>query len=89
MNSQKSKTFRNRLVVSGVLLVGAFFFALPIYIAQKQKQIGPIIDSQKPLNPQQIMRGPFSNAGSKDIGPDPDYQKRKRYQKHDPYLQAQ
>lgn len=30
-----------------------------------------MIDSSKPLSPQAVQRGPYLNAGSKDIGPDP------------------
>ena len=40
-------------------------------------QAKPIIDSSKPLPPGAIMRGPYINVGSRDVGPDPAQQPRK------------
>jgi len=38
-------------------------------------QAKPMIDSSKALPPQAIMRGPYINAGSRDVGPDPSHQR--------------
>ncbi|CBI17126.3 hypothetical protein AAG906_038182 [Vitis piasezkii] len=66
---------RNVILATGLLAFAAAGLAFPYYlVALKSK---PVIDSSKPLPPQAIIRGPYLNTGSHDIGPDHrDYRKK-------------
>lgn len=53
----------------GVFTLGCLSF--PFLLTSRSSKERPIIDSSKALGPQAVQRGPYINAGSKDIGPDP------------------
>ncbi|KAJ8600673.1 hypothetical protein CTAYLR_007443 [Chrysophaeum taylorii] len=44
--------------------------ALPFVIA---KRATPLVNKEGPLTGSQVQRGQFMNSGSKDVGPDPDW----------------
>jgi hypothetical protein len=51
--------------LAGLIVVGGAFFYYPLHVA-----LNPPTSSKadKPLDHQSVMRGPFMNSGSKDIG---------------------
>ncbi|KAK4534266.1 hypothetical protein CDCA_CDCA01G0291 [Cyanidium caldarium] len=61
-----------RGVVWLVVALGASAFAFPFVFA-KSKGIGSSVDFAKPLTPSVTMRGAYLNTGSRDIGPDPNW----------------
>ena len=61
-----------RGVVWLVVALGASAFAFPFVFA-KSKGIGNRVDFSKPLSPSATMRGAYLNTGSRDIGPDPNW----------------
>ncbi|KAJ1638460.1 hypothetical protein T492DRAFT_1139924 [Pavlovales sp. CCMP2436] len=55
-----------------VFLGGASY--LPFYLHDRQTKLtGNLYARDQPLSGNQIMRGPYINTGSKDAGPDPDW----------------
>ena len=57
-------------VVGGLIIFAGSMFALPLFVRDRT----PALDSsEKPLTGSQRMRGVFINAGSKDVGADPDW----------------
>ncbi len=57
-------------VVGGLIIFAGSMFALPLFIREKT----PALDSsEKSLTGSQRMRGVFFNAGTKDVGADPDW----------------
>jgi hypothetical protein len=59
----------NSLVVAGTLAVLAAAAAYPVLYALKAPK--PSLGN-KPLNGDATIRGAYVNAGSRDVGPDPD-----------------
>ena len=62
---------RNILVGAGLVCFGLCASSFPLLLTKMKK--GNTIDTQEALNPTATMRGPYVNTGSRDIGPDPDY----------------
>ncbi|KAG0580079.1 hypothetical protein M758_4G146600 [Ceratodon purpureus] len=60
---------RNAILASGLVAFATAGLLFPLVLSKSQSK--PIIDSSKPLSPGAIMRGPYINAGSRDVGPDP------------------
>lgn len=61
---------------AGMLAVMAGgFAAFPLYLQRVQggEQIPNLTRSEKPLPGHAIMRGAYNNTGSRDAGPDPDW----------------
>ncbi len=54
---------------AGCILVGAAFFSYPIYVARNPPTL---VKSDNSLNKNAVMRGPYMNSGSTDVGPDPE-----------------
>lgn len=52
-------------------MAGTFAFA-PIFFSKKHEH-APLTTSNKALSGNQIMRGAYSNYGSQDVGPDPEW----------------
>jgi hypothetical protein len=62
-----------RVVGALALFLGATSM-LPFYLHDRQRRLaGNLYSRDKPLSGNQIMRGPYVNTGSKDVGPDPDW----------------
>ncbi|XP_038706165.1 uncharacterized protein LOC120001776 [Tripterygium wilfordii] len=59
---------RNVIVATGLVAFACAGLAFPFYMVTPRSK--PVIDSSKPLPPQAIIRGPYINTGSRDIGPD-------------------
>ncbi|KAJ7297320.1 hypothetical protein O6H91_17G062700 [Diphasiastrum complanatum] len=59
----------NLVLASGLGIFAAAGLAFPFFLRVGQTK--PIVDSSKPLPPQAVVRGPYVNTGSKDVGPDP------------------
>jgi hypothetical protein len=57
---------------AGLVAIGATFAALPFVIRERNQNHNLAI-SQAALTGSQVMRGAFLNTGSKDVGPDPDW----------------
>ncbi|XP_024377603.1 uncharacterized protein [Physcomitrium patens] len=60
---------RNAIVASGLVAFATAGLLFPLVLSKMHSK--PIIDSSKPLSPGAIMRGPYTNTGSRDVGPDP------------------
>lgn len=72
---------RNRLVGGGLLLVGAAFFLYPMFMVnQTKKKNANLYLSEDPLKPQDKIRGAYLNTGSRDVGRDPEWKKKKESQ---------
>ena len=54
-----------RLTAGGVALVAAAGFTAPIWMGAR----GPVMDTEKEFSRQGVARGPYLNAGSRDVGP--------------------
>ncbi|KAH7423947.1 hypothetical protein KP509_12G082500 [Ceratopteris richardii] len=67
-----SARLRNSVVAGGLVLFAAAGVAFPFYFVSKNRK--PVLDPSKPLPPQAVMRGPYINTGSRDVGPDPNSQ---------------
>ena len=66
-------------VVGLALFVGASFLA-PFAYMERQRQAGVrLMDREEGLGRQDIMRGPYLNTGSRDVGADDTYLRQKRY----------
>ena len=65
----------NSLVVAGLVLFGGAAAAYPVLYALKAPK--PSL-GDKPLNGDATIRGAYVNAGSRDVGPDPDAGKHRR-----------
>ncbi|KAG8469496.1 hypothetical protein KFE25_005951 [Diacronema lutheri] len=64
----------NSRVVGGLALFLGVSSMLPFYLHDRQRRLaGNLYSRDKPLSGNQIMRGPYINTGSKDVGPDPDW----------------
>lgn len=70
--SPQSASSRNRLVAAGLVVFAAtmagFPFVYKAYVVRQNLNL-----SSKPLQGQNIVRGPYVNTGSRDMGPDPDW----------------
>ncbi|KAH9543486.1 hypothetical protein CY35_13G067500 [Sphagnum magellanicum] len=64
---------RNAVLASGLVAFATAGLLFPVFLSKMQAK--PMIDSSKALPPQAIMRGPYINAGSRDVGPDPSHQR--------------
>ena len=67
-----SRSARNRLLAGGLLLCGGFFLAAPLLIKRLYDGRNLTV-STSPLSGNAIMRGAYVNSGSRDVGPDPDW----------------
>jgi hypothetical protein len=64
----------NRTVLGGLVVFLGLASMLPFYLHDRQRRLtGNLYASDKPLSGNQIMRGPYINTGSKDVGPDPNW----------------
>lgn len=61
-----------RLSLLGLLVLCGTFASIPL-LMQKRHANHNLSAKQTPLTGSQIMRGAYINSGSKDIGPDPDW----------------
>lgn len=62
--------------VFGLVAFVGIMAALPVILSERHKRLTggvPMINSDKPLTPAQVRRGPYLNTGSKDAGADPDW----------------
>ena len=64
---------RNKNLLVGAVLVCFGLGAASFPLLLTNLHTGNTIDTQDALNPTVTMRGPYINTGSRDIGPDPDY----------------
>ena len=62
---------RNLLYAGAVVAVGGAFALLPLYFGKNIKR--NLSTSDAPLSGQAVMRGPYINSGSVDVGPDPNW----------------
>ncbi|CAK4079856.1 unnamed protein product [Aphanomyces euteiches] len=67
--SGRESTF---MVGGFVVLAGLAMYALP-YVVVQAKKGQTTLSKDGPLSTTEIRRGAFLNSGSKDIGPDPDW----------------
>ncbi|KAL2608180.1 hypothetical protein R1flu_026753 [Riccia fluitans] len=58
---------RNAMTALGLAAFAACGLTFPLFL---WVNTAPIIDTSKPLPPQAVMRGPYVNTGSRDVGPD-------------------
>ncbi|KAL3683179.1 hypothetical protein R1sor_001201 [Riccia sorocarpa] len=58
---------RNAATALGLAAFAGCGLAFPFFL---RRNTAPIIDASKALPPQAIMRGPYVNTGSRDVGPD-------------------
>jgi len=59
------------VTLAGIALFGGVMFSVPFLVVRKTPGMQTKDES---LTGSQVMRGPFMNTGSKDAGPDPDWQ---------------
>ncbi|CAM6104564.1 unnamed protein product [Calypogeia fissa] len=59
---------RNALMATGLGAFALAGMAFPFFL---RVNTAPIVDSSKPLPQRAIVRGPYTNSGSHDVGPDP------------------
>lgn len=65
---------RHAGVLAGLCAFVGITAYLPFYLHERQQRLtGNLYASDKPLSRNQSMRGPFINSGSRDVGPDPDW----------------
>ena len=66
---------RNFVYGSGLFVLVLGFAGVPLFISHRRYVEGtPSLTTQsKPLVGHQLMRGAYNNHGSKDVGPDPDW----------------
>lgn len=66
---------RNFIYGGGLFLLVAGFAGVPLLISHRRSVEGtsPLTTQGKPLVGHQLMRGAYNNHGSKDVGPDPDW----------------
>jgi hypothetical protein len=64
---------RNAAYASALILLVGVFAATPLLIKKRQGDHN-LTTQAKALTGSQIMRGAYLNTGSKDVGPDPDWQ---------------
>ena len=67
-----------------------FMGAVPLLLQQRHKRImkgETMITSEKPLTATQVRRGTYINTGSKDVGPDPDWNAKENTYKGTNYIQ--
>jgi len=60
---------RNLAVLGGL----AMFVGAMAYLPQRFVKGKKVVTLDQPLTGSQIQRGPYINSGSRDIGPDPDW----------------
>lgn len=73
MAAPRSRSSNNRIVLALAGFIGVTS-ALPFVLYERQRRLtGNLYASDKALSPNQVMRGPYVNTGSKDAGPDPDW----------------
>lgn len=64
----------NATILGGLALFLGLSSMLPFYLHDRQRRLaGNLYARDKPLSGNQIMRGPYINTGSKDVGPDPNW----------------
>ena len=66
----------NLPAVAGLVAFTGFMCALPVLLHRRHMRLGqgtPMWASDEPLNAQAIRRGAYLNVGSRDVGPDPDW----------------
>jgi hypothetical protein len=69
-------------VLGLAVFVGASFLA-PFAYMERQRQAGVrLMDREQALGRQDIMRGPYLNTGSRDVGADDTYLKKQRAQRN-------
>ena len=62
---------RNAIYAAGVVALGGAFAILPLYFGAHVNR--NLSTSETPLSGQAVMRGPYINSGSVDVGADPDW----------------
>jgi hypothetical protein len=65
--------FRNKNLMVAVGLVGFGLLGASFPLVLTKTRSHNTVSTEGPLSGQTIMRGPYVNTGSQDIGPDPDY----------------
>jgi hypothetical protein len=65
-------------VALATVAFGAVVFALPFYYTNAMKDKKNLWTYEGPLNPTDKIRGAYMNTGSKDIGPDPEFHRRRQ-----------
>ena len=69
-----SRTQRNILVAGFFTLFAGGMGVIPLYFSSRFKsQNINLTTTDNPLAGQAVVRGAFVNSGSKDVGPDPDW----------------
>ena len=58
-----------RLTAGAVVLVAAAGFTAPMWMGAR----GPVMDTEKEFSRQGVARGPYLNSGSRDVGPNVDW----------------
>ena len=66
----------NAPVLLGLFVFTGTMFAVPLFLQKRHQRLqngGSLFASEEPLNAQAIRRGTYVNAGSRDVGPDRDW----------------
>ena len=63
-----------RLTAGAVVLVAAAGFTAPMWMGAR----GPVMDTEKEFSRQGVARGPYLNSGSRDVGPNVDWDESRR-----------
>ena len=64
------------LLLAGLVGFTAFMCAVPILLERRHKRLTqgvPLSAQDRPLSAGEVRRGAYLNTGSKDVGPDPDW----------------
>ena len=64
------------LLVLGLVGFTGFMCAVPMLLHQRHKRLTngvPLVGSERPLTAAENRRGAYLNTGSRDVGPDPDW----------------
>lgn len=69
-STMAQRKLSNKFYGAGLAVMAVAFAVFPLYI---QKPDHNLTRQDKPLSGHQIMRGAYLNTGSRDAGPDPDW----------------
>lgn len=72
MAGRSVSRWRNAVYAGGLIVLAGTFALAPLYFTERNKN-NNLTFSDKALVGSQIMRGAYINSGSKDAGPDPDW----------------
>ena len=67
---------RNWPLVLGLVGFTSLMAAVPLLLQQRHRRLTsnvPMVASERPLSSGEVRRGVYLNTGSKDVGPDPDW----------------